>query len=90
MLSRQRIDYAREWGADRAERAQRILLEGYVFLVRETRGKDYFEVQSQRDSSRYYRVILQQGVGVCECPDHLHRVPECKHIRACRMYKLSL
>jgi len=83
--------YHRLWGQDRDERAARIHLDGKVYLVRSTRHRYIFNVQSQRDPNLLeYRVIISDvGESACECPDHVYRELQCKHIRAAKLYQES-
>lgn len=92
MISRTQLDYARRWGRNRQERGTRLLLDGKVFFVRQTRRRGYYEVESQTlspGSEPFYNVILEGEEGVCECKDNQYRTQLCKHVRACRLWEME-
>ena len=41
-----------------------------------------FKVISQSDQNKFYAVSKTDSGLVCECPDHIHRHSDCKHIKA--------
>lgn len=62
----------------RAQRAAQIMEEpGFCSQF----GDGKFRVRSQSDASKHY-VVSRTGAGLaCECPDHLTRGADCKHIK---------
>jgi uncharacterized Zn finger protein len=40
-----------------------------------------YEVKSMTNKNKIYEVtLIDQGLGVCTCPDHEYRLRQCKHI----------
>jgi len=68
----------------REDRAQALLLGG---AVDEVSPNIYFV----HGSTLYTVTLLDsvEGASTCTCPDHEFRQVECKHIRACELYKES-